>query len=104
MLKSQPGNSEYQLHPGMGIIECQSLQPAMDGNQGAISQPAGLFPPQQAQFQPQAGFFPTKQKQPADNYAERQESGTHTPDEQVKAGMYKNGHQIDPLKEKLNHL
>ena len=52
-------------------LNTSHLQPAMDDNQGAISQLAGLFPPQQAQFQPQAGFFLTKQKQLADNYADR---------------------------------
>ena len=65
---------------------------------------AELFPSQQAQVQPQAGFFPTEQKHPADNYAKRQESGSHTPDSQVRAGMYKNGHTIDPVREELIHL
>ena len=45
--------------------------------------------------------FPTKQKQPADRYAKRQELGTHTPDDQVRAGMYKSGHTIDPVREEL---
>ena len=76
----------------------------MNGNQGAVSQPAGLFPPQQAQVQPQAGCFPIKQKQPTDNYAKRHESGNHTPVDQVGASMYKNGCTIDPVREELTHL
>ena len=73
----------------------------MNGNQGAISQPAGLFPSCQTQGQLQVGCFPAEQKQSTDNYVKRQESGTHTPDEQVRAGMYKNGHTVDPVREEI---
>ena len=64
-------------------LSASHLQPAGNGNEGAISLTAGLFPSQKVQFQP-VGFFPRKQKQLEDNYTKRQEPGTHTPDDQVK--------------------
>ena len=70
---------QFRIPVAQSSLDTSHLQPATNGNQGAISQLAGLFPSQQAQVQPQTGFFPTKQKQPTDNYAKRQESGIHTP-------------------------
>ena len=95
---------QFRVQIAWVSLDTSHLQPTTNGDQGAISQPAGLFPSQQAQVQPQVGCFPTKQKQPADSYAKRQESGTHTPDDQVRAGMYKSGHTIDPVGEELIHL
>ena len=39
-----------------------------------------------------------------DNYAKICESGNHTLLDQVGAGMYKNGHTKDPVREELTHL
>ena len=85
-------------------LDTSHLQPTVNGDQVTISQPAGLFPSQPVQVQPQVGCFPTKHKQPADSYAKRQGSGTHIPDDQVRGGMYKSGHTIHPVREELIHL
>ena len=95
---------QFRVPVAQASFDTSHLQPAMNGNQGAVSQPAGLFPSQQAQVQPQAGCFPIKQKQPTDNYAKRQESSNHTLVDQVGAGVYKNGHTTDPVREELTHL
>ena len=95
---------QFRVPVTWASLDTSDLQLARNGNQGAITQLAGLFPSQQAKVQPQVGFFLTEQKQPADNYANRQESGNHTPDDQVRAGMYKSGHTIDPVREELIHL
>ena len=90
---------------GTGIIECQSPT-ASYGWQPGSNFPNGRVCSHhnKPNFNHKWGSSWSKQKQPADNYAKRQESGTHTPDDQVKAGMYKSGHPIDPVREELNHL
>ena len=95
---------QFRVPVAQAPLDISHLQPAMNGSQGAVSQPAQLFPPQQAQVQPQAGCFPLQQKKPTDNYAKRCESGNHTLVEQVGAGRYKNGHTIDTVREELTHL
>ena len=95
---------QFRVPVTQAPLDISDLQPAMNGSEGAVSQPAGLFPPQQAQVQPQAGCFLLQQKKPTDNYTKRCESGNHSPVEQVGAGRYKNGHTIDPVREELTHL
>ena len=75
---------QFRVPVAWASLNTSHLQPATNGNQGAVSQLAELFPSLQAQVQPQVGFFSTKQKQSADNYAKRQESGTYTPDDHVR--------------------
>ena len=89
---------QFRIPVTQTSLDTSHLQPTINGDQGAISQPAGLFPSQQTQIEPQVGCFPTKQKWPTDSCTKRQESGTQTPDDQVRAGMYKNGHTIDPVR------
>ena len=95
---------QFKVPVAEATLDINHLQPATSGSQGAVSQPAGLFPPQQAQVQPQAGCFLLQQKKSTDNYAKRCESGNDLPVEQVGAGRYQNGHTIDPVREELTHL
>ena len=95
---------QFRVPVAQAPLDISHLQPAMNGSQGAVSQPAGLFPPQQAQVQPHARCFLLQQKKPTDNYAKRCASVNHLPVEQVGAGRYKNGHTIDPVREELTCL
>ena len=51
---------QFKVPVTWASLDTSDLQQATNGNQGAISQLAGLFPSQQAQVQPQVGFFLTK--------------------------------------------
>ena len=85
-------------------VDIDHLQPAKNGSQGAVPQAAGLFPPQQAQVQPQAGCFSLQQKKSTDNYAKNHAPGNHSLVEQVGASRYQNGHTIDVVKEEITPL
>ena len=95
---------QFRVPVAWALWDSSHLQPNMYGNQEAISQPAGLLPSHPAQGQLQVGCFPAEQKQLTDNYIKRQEWGKHTPDEQVRAGMYKKGHTVDPVREEIIDL
>ena len=59
---------QFNIPVAEATLDMNHLQPAVNGSQGAVPQPAGLFLPQQTQVQPQAGCFSLQQKKLTDNY------------------------------------
>ena len=62
---------QFRVPVAQAPLDINHLQPTTNGSQGAVSQPAGLIPPQQAQVQPQAGCFLLQQNKLTDNYTKR---------------------------------
>ena len=93
---------QFNVPVAEATVDIDHLQPAKNASQGTVPQPAGLFPPQQAQVQPQAGCFLLQQKKLTDNYAKKHASGNHLQVEQVGVRRYQNGHTIDPVREEIN--
>ena len=61
--------NQFNVPVAEATVDINHLQPAKNGSQRAVPQPAGLFSPQQAQVQPQAEGFLLQQKKLTDNYA-----------------------------------
>ena len=95
---------QFNIPVTEATVDIDHLQPAKNGSQGAVPQPAGLFPTQQAQVQPQAGCFLLQPKKSTDNYTKKCASGNHSPVEQVGASRYQNGHTIHPVREEITCL
>ena len=68
---------QFNVPIAEATVDIDHLQSTKNGGQGAVPQPAGLFPPQQAQVQPQAGYYSLQPKKSTDNYAKKSASGNH---------------------------
>ena len=95
---------QFNIPIAEATVDIDPLQATKMDSQGAVPQPAGLFPPQQAQAQPQTGYFLLQPEMSTDNYAKKCVSGNHPLAGQIGAGRYHTGHTIDPLREEINHL
>ena len=62
---------QFNITIAEATVDIDHLQPTKNGSQGAVPQPAGLFLPQQAQVQSQAGYCSLQTKKLTDNYAKK---------------------------------
>ena len=85
-------------------VDINHIHPTKMDSWGATHQPAGLFPPQQAQAQSQAGYFSQQPEMATDNHAKKCAPGIHPLVGQVGASRYHTGHTLDPATEEINHL
>ena len=75
--------------------------PKMD-SWGTIHQPAGLFPPQQPQAQPQAEYFSRQPEMATDNHTKKCAPGMQPLVGKVGASRYHSGHTLDPARAEIN--
>ena len=71
---------------------------------GLVPQPAGLFPSQQAQTQPKAGYFSLQPEMATDNHTKKCALGNHPLVGQLGAGRYHTGNTLYPVREEINCL
>ena len=98
------GAKQFNVPIAEATVNINQRHPPKMDSWGATHQPAGLFPPQQAQAQPQAGYFLQTPEMATDNHTKKCAPGIQPLAGQVGTIGYCSGHTLDPVREEINQL